>query len=242
MTKTGGSSINLQAEEQPGAVVAEAAGNPAVTASSAPGQDVAAAASPGVTVTARRRRHRRRHRRWAALLPLLLAGLLVGGVLAWQLTRPPAYTSEALVAVLPEDPAADVSLPITSVWVEIGNSDVVRDQISTELGTSRSTLDDGLEVEASSDAPLISLRASTDSAATSAQWANTAAAALLSQSTDNPVPGHRLQQVATAQASQAADPSVTPLLVAGGAVLGLLVGAAAVQLLNARDRKRSPRS
>jgi capsular polysaccharide biosynthesis protein len=235
VTKTGGSSIQSQAEEQRGAAAVGDAGHPAGTASSAPGQGVAATASPGVTVTARGWRRRW----WAALLPLLLAALFVSGVLAWQLTRPPAYTAEALVAVLPEDPAVDVSLPITSVWAEIGNSDVVRDQISTQLGIGRSALDDGLEVEASSDAPLIFLRASTDSADTSAQWANTAAAALLGQSTDNPVPGHRLQQVAAAQAPQAVDPSVTPLLVAGGAVLGLLVGAAVAQLLQARDRRRS---
>lgn len=174
----------------------------------------------------------------AVLLPLLGALLLTAVVVVYDGLRPPQYTSEALVAVLPDDPAVNVSSPLTAIWVQIGNSDVVLNGVAEDLRVSRSSLSGGLTVAESADAPLISIQASTGDAEVSAEWANSAAGELLSQAQISRVPGYFLQQVAEAQPAQSADRSTTVLLIAGAAVLGALIGASAAQLLAARDRRR----
>ena len=174
----------------------------------------------------------------AVLCLLLGVALLVGIALAYVSTRPVRYTSEALVAVLGDDAAGEVSEPLTSIWVEIGNSDVVLDRVAEELGTSRSALGDALTVTVSPDAPLVSIRARTGDAERSAEWANAAAEGLLVEDEVDRVPGWSLEQVTTARPAETADPSSTPLLVASAALLGALAGAAVAQLLSARDRRR----
>ncbi|TFV53700.1 hypothetical protein [Blastococcus sp. TF02A-35] len=200
-------------------------------ASSTPAEGAATTSAPAAPA--------RRRSRWpAVLLPLLGAALLVNAALLYGTTRAPTYTSEALVAVLPDDPAVSVSSPLTSIWVQIANSDAVLDGVTRELDVERSDLDDALTVSESADAPLISIRTRTGDAQRSAEWANTAADQLLDQAADERVPGWSLEQVTEARPAQTSDPKATVPLVGGAAVLGALVGAAAAQLLAARARRR----
>jgi capsular polysaccharide biosynthesis protein len=177
---------------------------------------------------------------WAVLLPLLGAALLVGAVLGYDRVRPAEYSSEALVAVLPDDSEAEVSGAMTSIWVEIGNSDAVLDRVADELGTGRETLDAALTVEESANAPLVSIRARTGESARSAAWANVAAEELVAEAEAERVPGWSLEQVTAAQPASRTEPFATVLLIASAAGLGLLAGAAAAQLLLRRHRRRTP--
>ncbi|WP_166509564.1 hypothetical protein [Blastococcus sp. TF02-8] len=250
MTKRGGSGARPQQRARktrstgdPGTKAAPATAVPAdvVPAETAgPGSE---AVRPAGSSAAAGTAAPRRGRRWpAVVLPLLGALLLAGAALAYVLTSPARYSAEALVAVLSEDTDGAVSEPLTSIWVEIGNSDAVLDRVTDELGVSRSALDEGLTVSVSSSAPLISIRASTGDAERSAAWANATAEALLDEDDADRVPGWSLEQVTSAQPAQRADQPPTLLLVAAGAVLGALVGASAAQLLAARARRRGARA
>jgi len=173
------------------------------------------------------------------VLPLVGAVVLGGAALVYEAQRSPQYTSEALVAVLPADPADEVSLPITSTWAEIADSDSVRDRVSRTLDVSRADLEDRLVIAASEDAPLVSVRATTGNADTSAEWANAAAGEVLGQADGNPVPGYDLEQVTDARPRSEADEFPTVPLVGGAVVVGLLAGAGAAQLVDRRARRRT---
>jgi len=58
---------------------------------------------------------------------IVVAGVLVFLTIAlgYAAARPPSYTSQALVAVIPSDPAVNVSLPLAALWAEFGSSDAV---------------------------------------------------------------------------------------------------------------------
>ncbi|SDF64687.1 Capsular polysaccharide biosynthesis protein [Blastococcus aurantiacus] len=183
---------------------------------------------------------RRTSRSAYVVLPLLGAVALGAGVLAYEAQRSPQYTSEALVAVLPEDPGDEVSLPITSIWVGIADSDTVRDRMAPRLDVSRAALDDGLTIGSSDDdAPLVTVRATTGDPETSAAWANAVAAELLAESDLHPISGYTLDQVTDARPPGAPDQFPTVPLVGGAVVVGLLAGAGAAQLVDRRARRRA---
>ncbi|RBY74825.1 hypothetical protein DQ239_18730 [Blastococcus sp. TF02-09] len=173
------------------------------------------------------------------VLPLVGAVVLGGAAFVFEAQRAPQYTSEALVAVLPEDPADEVSMPITSIWAEIADSDSVRDRVGQTLGVSRAELEDDLVVAASEDAPLVSVQATTGNAETSAAWANAAAGEIVGEADGDQVPGYDLAQVTDARPRSETDQFPALPLVGGAAVVGLLAGAGAAQLLDRRARQRA---
>jgi capsular polysaccharide biosynthesis protein len=184
---------------------------------------------------------RRRSRVWLWLiaLPLLGAALFGGGALAVGATSSPTYTADALVAVLPDDPADEVSIPVAGIWTEVGSSDAVLLQAAGSLDVSGETLASAVTLTQAPNAPVITVSATTDDADRSADWANAVAAQLLAEDQRSPVPGYGLRQVADAVAPAEGVALVTPLIVAAAAVVGAVVGLVVAQGLVRRRRSRS---
>jgi len=182
----------------------------------------------------------RRRGRFAlyVLLPLLLAAVLGAGAGLWNASRSPSYTAEALVSVLPTDPTVTVSTAFTSAWVQIASSGTVLDSAARRVGTDPTTLAEALDIAEAGDSPLVSIKVTTDDPSRSADWANGVAAQVLAQGRLSPVPGYGLAQVTTATAPAREAGLSTPLLVAGGALAGLLLGLAADRALVRRSRRR----
>lgn len=175
------------------------------------------------------------------VLPLLGALLCAGGLLAYDRYSSPTYTAEALIAVLPDDPAADVSLQITAIWVEIGNSDGVLLETADGLGVQARTLEDSLTLIQTGNAPLLSVQVTTGDAERAADWANALSEQLLTESSDNPVPGYDLQQVTEALPPERRDVAAGTLLLGAAVVAGLLLGAGIAELLSRGIRARAAR-
>jgi capsular polysaccharide biosynthesis protein len=173
------------------------------------------------------------------LLPLLLAAVLGAGAGMWNATRAPSYTAEALVSVLPTDPAVTVSTSFTSAWVQIAGSGTVLDAAARRVGTDPATLAGALDIAQAGDSPLVSIKVTTDDPIRSANWANGVATQVLAQGRLSPVPGYGLAQVTTAAPPPREAGLSTPLLVTAGALVGLLLGLAADRALIGRRRRRA---
>ncbi|WP_448625838.1 hypothetical protein [Geodermatophilus sp. URMC 64] len=184
---------------------------------------------------------RRRSRAWVWLivLPLLGAALFGGAAFAVGATTPPTYTADALVAVLPDDPADEVSIPVAGIWTEVGSSDAVLLQAAGDLGVSGETLASAVTLTQAPNAPVITVTAVTEDPDRSADWANAVAAQLLAEDDRSPVPGYGLRQVADAVAPAEGAALVTPLIVAAAAAVGAVVGLVVAQGIVRRRRSRS---
>ncbi|MGY2126997.1 hypothetical protein [Blastococcus sp. SYSU DS0617] len=173
------------------------------------------------------------------LLALLGAVLAVAALVAIDRLLPRTWTAEALVAVLPEDPAGDVSVQFTAIWVEIGDSAAIRQQAADALGIDTADLRDALTVSQSAGAPLVSVRVTTQDMQRSAEWANAVAAQLLEEAEDDPVPGYDLGQVTEALPPATADVRAGLALIGVVALGGALLGAGAGVLLDRRASRRA---
>ncbi|TKJ28106.1 hypothetical protein [Blastococcus sp. CCUG 61487] len=178
---------------------------------------------------------------WWVVLPFLGALLCVAGLVAYDRYSTPTYTAETLVAVLPDDPGTDVSLQVTAIWVEIGNSDAILLATAEALGVPARTVEDRLTLVQTGDAPLLSVKVTTTDAERSAEWSNQLAEQLLAESSENPVPGYDLQQVAEALPPDRRDVTAGALYFATAVVIGLLLGAGVAELLSRRSHARAAR-
>ncbi len=171
--------------------------------------------------------HRRRDRRTAAIVVALATlGAVVVGVACWYaFLRPTDFTAEALVAVLPDDPAApDASVDIAAVWVEVGNAPALVHSVATGMGESDSGLSDAVVITQPSGVPLLSITATTADADTSAAMANAVAAQLVLQDQQGQVGHYHLQQVSEARPPAQHDSSVGSAGLLGAAFLGATGG------------------
>ena len=171
---------------------------------------------------------------WLVALPLLGALLFAGAGVLVNAGTDARYAAEALVTVLPTDPAAPVSQPVADIWVQIGTSDAVLSQAAAELDVPRDELASRLELVPSPESPVIAVRVTTTDAERSAVWADVVAELLLRQDADERVPGYDLQQVTDAVIPTRGTDVVSPLLLAGAALLGALAGLVAAQWLRRR--------
>jgi len=186
-----------------------------------------------------------RGRPWWLLLvlPGLGALLLGGAAITVNQVSPPNYTAEALLAVLPADPANGVSLPITGIWVQLGNTPTLVDNSAAALGIKREDLAAGLAVsQPSPDAPVIAVSVTTTDPRRAATWANAVAARLVLDSQSSPVPGYALRSMAAASPPAEGSPRLTSTIIAAATVLGALVGLVMAQsTLRFIDRRRRRR-
>ncbi|SOC47733.1 hypothetical protein SAMN05660748_0990 [Blastococcus aggregatus] len=177
---------------------------------------------------------RRRSWVWLVVLPLLGALLLGGAGLVANQQAEPTYAAEALVTVLPTDPAAPVSQPVAGIWVKIGSSDAVLSDAADALDVATPVLASRLELVLDADSPVIAVRVTTADAERSATWANAVAAVLLEQDRGERVPGYELEQVATAVPPAGGSELLSPLLVTAAALFGGLIGLVGAQRLRRR--------
>lgn len=165
------------------------------------------------------------------------AGVVLGAGAALLTTAllPAEYTSEALAVVVSEDTTSDASVPITSVFAEVGGSETVLRGAADALGVDEVDLDEGLSVTQAASAPLVSIRMTTGAADQAAAWANAVADELIATSEEGQVPGFALALVTPAVAPAESDPGLGLPAIAGAAVLGgVLVGG----LTQYRTRRR----
>jgi hypothetical protein len=172
---------------------------------------------------------------------LAALGALVAGVACWYaFLRPTDFTADALVAVLPDDPAApDSSVDIAAVWVEVGNAPALVHTVATGLGESDSAVADAVVITQPTGVPLLSITATTADAATSAAMANAFASQLVQQDQQGQVGHYHLQQVSEARPPAEHDSSVGTAGLAGAALLGGAVGGLAGRSI-ARRRAQGP--
>lgn len=174
---------------------------------------------------------------WPVLLPLLGALLSGAGALLVNESSAPAYTADALLAVLPDDPAADVSIPVAAIWAEVGGSDAVVRQAARALDVDQQTLAAGLRATQLPNAPVISVSVTTTDPERAAAWANGVAAELLGRGEETPVPGYGLRQVAPAEAPVAGSVPLGPLIMLGAAAFGGVAGLVLAQRLRPIPRR-----
>jgi capsular polysaccharide biosynthesis protein len=179
----------------------------------------------------------------AVIASLTVVGALVTVLACWYVfLRPTSFTSEALVAVLPDDPGApDSSVDIAAVWVQIGNARTVLDPVAAEVGSPEPEIQSAVTVSQPDRVQLLSIKATASDPDASAIWANAVAAQLLQQDRQGRVGHYHLQQVTEARPAVHADS--TPGT--AGAVGAALVGGAAGALLGRsivhyRDRSAMP--
>ncbi|WP_448611148.1 hypothetical protein [Geodermatophilus sp. URMC 60] len=159
-------------------------------------------------------------------MALATLGAVVAGVACWYaFLRPTDFTAEALVAVLPDDPAApDASVDIAAVWVEVGNAPALVHSVATGMGESDSGLADAVVITQPSGVPLLSITATTADADTSAAMANAVAAQLVLQDQQGQVGHYHLQQVSEARPPAQRDSAVGSAGLLGAALLGAVAG------------------
>jgi len=161
----------------------------------------------------------------AIIAALAVLGAALGaGVYWYALIRPTTYTAEALLVVLPNDPAVDASVAIAGVWVQVGAARTVMDAVADSLGVDSSEVQAVTSVSQPKGVPLVSIQVVADDAETSARTANAVAAGLLQQSNQFPVAGYRLQQVTQARPAAEPDPSSGVSAAVGAGLLGGLAG------------------
>jgi capsular polysaccharide biosynthesis protein len=175
-------------------------------------------------------------RRWLVVLPLVGLLLLGGTAFAVNRVAAPSYTAQALLAVLPNDPATTVSVPVSGIWAQVGQSDVLLSQAAQTLDVDQQTLASSVSLAQGTDSPVITVSVTTNDPRRSARWANAVAKQIITQSTQSPVPGYGVRQVAQAIPPVTRTTPVSPTLVLTAAVLGALAGLVLAQRLARRRR------
>lgn len=211
----------------------------------APGSIEAVATEPEGTPTVPDRpsvvvARRRRRRWWLVALPVVGALLFGGAAFSVNRLTAPSYAADALVAVLPTDPAAPVSLPIAGIWAEVGNSDGLLRQVARRLDVDAPELAAALSLTVADNAPVVSVEVTTTDPRRSARWANAVADELLAEAARRPIAGYALRPAATAVPPSISEPLVSPLLIGVAVAFGFLLGVALAQRI-ARGRRPVPR-
>jgi hypothetical protein len=158
----------------------------------------------------------------AIVVALVALGAVVAGVASWYaFLRPSDFTAEALVAVLPDDPAApDSSTDIAAVWVEVGNAPALINSVATGVGEPEPDVAEAVVISQPAGVPMLSIVATTSEADTSADLANAVAGQLIEQDRRGQVGHYHLQQVSEARAPAQHDSSVGLAGLAGATLLG----------------------
>jgi capsular polysaccharide biosynthesis protein len=195
-------------------------------------------------------------------LTVIGAGLFGAAGAAYATANPRAYRSEALVAVLPSATAATsttvttpakttvtsttpvavgVSADYTGIWVQLANSDLIRQAVAGQLGVSESEVSSTVTVAAgSTSAAVVSITAKTPDAGRSARYANAMADQLIARNSAAPVPGYSVLVVSRATPPAALSGLSRSLVVGGAALVGAVAGLAVANGL--RRRRRRPAS